>query len=186
MKKVKLSIALLALGILTSMTQVEQKDNDYFPMNFGGEVVFKYTDTEHFVKHIDLKEKIIFRDKEYNARLMQYSWEKKDTTYFRTENQVVYYYDKKSNTESINIPKDIKIGLSWTSTDNAWKYEIMSLNAKLTTPEKKYKNLLEIKATQLQNRDITKSTEYLNYFKKNIGKIASVTNGRLMNYKIEN
>jgi hypothetical protein len=185
MNKLKLSIGMLVLGILTSMTQLKQKDNDYFPMELSGEVVFKYMDSENFLKHIDLKEKRLFSDKEYNARLMQYSWGKNDTTYFRTENQVVYYYDKKSNTESINIPKDIKVGSSWTSTDDAWKYEITSISAELETPEKKYKNLLEIKAIQLQNRDKTKLKEYLNYYEKNVGKIASVTNGKLMTYKLE-
>jgi hypothetical protein len=185
MKKIKLSILVLVLGFLTSMTQVDLKNNDYFPMELSREVVFKYTDSENFVKHIDLKEKKLFDDKEYSARLMQYSWGKNDTTYFRTENQIVYYYDKKSNTESINIPNDIKVGTTWESTDNAWGYEIMSISAELKTPEKKYKNLLEIKATQLQNRDKTKLTEYLNYYEKNVGKIASVTNGKLMTYKLE-
>ena len=185
MKTVKLSILVLVLGFLTSMTQLEFKDNDYFPMELNKDVVFKYTDSENFVKHIDLKEKRLLGEKEYNARLMKYSWGKNDTTYFRTENQTVYYYDKKSNTESINIPKDITLGSTWTSSDNAWKYEITSISAKLTTPKKKYKNLLEIKATQLQNRDKTKLTEYLNYYEKNVGNIASVTNGKLMTYKLE-
>ena len=185
MKKVKLSILVLVLGILTSMTQVSLKDNAYFPMELSEEVVFKYTDTESFVKNIDLKEKKLLGGKEYSVRLIQYSWGKNDTTYFRTENQIVYYYDEKSNTESVEIPNDIKVGMTWTSTDNAWKYEIMSTNAKLKTPQKKYRNLLEIKATQLQNRDKTKLREYLNYYKKNVGNIASVTNGKLMTYKLE-
>ncbi|KPQ17068.1 MAG: hypothetical protein HLUCCX10_07190 [Algoriphagus marincola HL-49] len=185
MKKVKLSILVLVLGILTSMTQVSLKDNAYFPMELSEEVTFKYTDTESFVKNIDLKEKKLLGGKEYSVRLIQYSWGKNDTTYFRTENEIVYYYDEKSNTESVEIPNDFKVGMTWTSTDNAWKYEITSIKAKLKTPEKKYRNLLEIKATQLQNRDKTKLTEYLNYYKKNVGNIASVTNGKLMTYKLE-
>jgi hypothetical protein len=185
MKKVKLSILMLVFVIQTSIAQVELKDNEYFPMELVGDLVFKYTDSENFVKHIDLKEKRLLGDKEYNVRLIQYSWGKNDTTYFRTENQTVYYYDKKSDTESINIPKDIKVGSIWTSSDNAWKYEITSISAKLTTPEKTYEKLLEIKATQLQNRDKTKLPEYLNYYEKNVGKIASVTSGKLMTYKLE-
>lgn len=185
MKKVKLLILVLVLVLLTSMTSVELKDNDYFPMEIVGEVVFKYTGSENFVKHIDLKEKRRLGDKDYKVILIQYSWGKNDTTYFRTDNQTVYYYDKKSNTESINIPKDIKVGVSWTSTDNAWKYEITNIDAKLTTPEKQYENLLEIKATQIQNRDKTKLTEYLNYYEKNVGNIASLANGKLMTYKLE-
>jgi hypothetical protein len=185
MKTVKLSILVLVLGILTSMTQLEFKDNAYFPMELSEDEVFKYAGAEHFLKSIDLKEKRLLGEKEYSARLTQYSWGKNDTTYFRTEDQTVYYYDTKSNTESIFIPKDIKVGTTWTSSDGAWQYEITSIRAKLTTPEKKYKNMLVIKATQLLNRDKTKRPEYHNYYEKNVGKIASVTKGKLMTYKVE-
>ncbi|MCR9080956.1 MAG: hypothetical protein NXH89_00930 [Cyclobacteriaceae bacterium] len=185
MKKVKLSILVLVLGVLTSMIQVDIEENDYFPMELSEDVVFKYTDTESFVKNIDLKEKKLLGGKEYSVRLIQYSWGKNDTVYFRTENQIVYYYDNKSHTESVEIPKEIKVGMTWISTDKAWKYEITSTKAKLETPVKKYKKLLEIKATQLQNRDKTKLAEYLNYYKKNVGNVASVTNGKLMTYKLE-
>jgi len=177
--------AAIVLGVLASVTLIESKDNDYFPMELGREFVFKYTDSENSLKIVDLKEKKLLGNKTYNARLMQYSWGKNDTTYFRTENKVVYYYDPKSNTESIHIPQDMKVGSSWISADNAWRYEIVSVDAKLTTPEQKYKDLLVIKATQLQNRDKTKLTEYFNYYQKNVGKIAGVTNGKLMTYKLE-
>ncbi len=176
---------MLFLGVQVCMAQVEPKGNDYFPIELSEKIAFKYTDSENFVKHIDLKEKRLINGKEYSVRLMQYSWDKNDTTYFRSENQTVYYYDRKSNMESVNIPKDIEVGSSWISADNAWEYEIVSISANLTTPEKEYSNLLEIRAIQLQNRDQTKLTEYLNYYEKNVGKIASVTNGKLMTYKLE-
>ncbi|MEZ4804471.1 MAG: hypothetical protein R2852_03010 [Bacteroidia bacterium] len=160
---------------ISGMTLVDKNDNIYFPIEFEGDVVFRYPKSEYFVKNIDLKEKKVFKDKAYSSRLTKYSWGVTDTSYFRSENETVYYYDVKSNTESVQMPKDIKIGVSWTSTDSAWNYEITNIQAKLKTPVKKYKDLLEIKATQLKNRDKKKLPEYLIYYMKNVGKVASVT-----------
>jgi hypothetical protein len=185
MKKVKISISLIVLGFLTSMTQMDNKENVYFPLVLDGEVVFKYMDSKSSVKHTSLAGTVVLDGKEYFPRLMRYSWGSTDTAFFRTENEVVYYFDKKSRSESISMPADLKIGVTWTSTDRAWQYEITSLSAKLETPVRKYKDLLVIRATQLQNRDRDKLPVYLNYYQKNIGQIGSETNGKLMTYRLE-
>ncbi|MFC2185708.1 hypothetical protein ACFCT7_00230 [Fulvivirgaceae bacterium LMO-SS25] len=185
----RLIIFLLLIGTLTACSVnkslVNSDKTNFFPFKDQREIKMIYLNSDSYVKYIYTGEKEIINGKEYYKRLSNYSWNKIETHYFREENGNNYYYDLTSKTESLNIPREIKTGYSWKSNDEAWAYEITNTKAKLTTPEKTYRNLVVIKATQLQNRDKDKSQEYFNYYQIGVGHIASLTNGRIMNYKSE-
>lgn len=81
------------------------------------------------------------------------------------------------------MPKKPVVGYKWKNSDQSWEYEIMELDGELKTPEKNYSGLLVMKARQRKNRDETKLTEYLNYYQRKVGKVASIGNGELMTYR---
>ncbi|WP_143961347.1 hypothetical protein [Litoribacter populi] len=185
MKKLAIVFMVMAFGCSANKTFTNSAEKTFFPMEIGEEFTYRYVNSPSFVKYRDLGLLREFNGKTYHARQNHYSWDKIDTSYFRAENETIYYFDTKSGKESVQMPGKLKKGYSWTSADEAWSYEITDLDAQLTTPEQRYSGLLVIKSTQLQNRDRTKSPEYLIYYQQNVGKVASVTNGELMTYKVE-
>jgi len=168
----------------TKKTVMETEQNSYYPIN-NENAKFKYVNSDAFVYHNDLSKKVQFNNKTYQVRHIRYSWGKEVETFYRMENGNVLYYDTKSEKENIMMPKKPVIGFKWINSDKSWEYEIIELEAELETPAKKYSNLLVIRATQLTNRDQTKLAEYLNYYKQNLGKVASIGNGKLMTYRVE-
>lgn len=184
MKNITLFV-LLTVGIScgSKRTFIEPGANAYYPIG-NYDVKFEYADSDAYVIHKDLSKQNVWNEVAYSVREIQYSWGKKVETFFRLEDGNVLYYDVASNTESMIMPKDPKVGFKWISTDKAWEYEIVQLDGELETPQRKYSNLLVMKASQITGRDQDKLSEYHNYYQKGIGKVASVGDGMLMTYRL--
>lgn len=185
MKKIFSLIILLSAvscGTTKSINNNEQKS--YYPIS-GIDAKFKYADSNSFVFHKDLDKTETKGGKQYSVREIRYSWGKKTETFYRLESGNVMYFDTKSNTENMIFPSEPKVGFKWLSIDQAWEYEIVDMKADLETPTKKYSGLLVMRASQLSDRDENKLAEYLNYYEKGTGKIASLGNGKLMTYRLE-
>lgn len=129
--------------------------------------------------------KVKFGDNEYYARIRNYSWGKTDTAYFRADNQSYYHFDPKVNSESVVLPKEIKMGQKWFEADGSWSYEVIGIREKLETPAKKYKGLIVVECIQLTDRDKQKDNVYHIYYAKGLGMIGSVNNGQLSSYLAE-
>ncbi len=132
-----------------------------------------------------LKVKVKFGDNEYYARIRKYSWGKTDTSYFREGEKNYFHFDPKTNSESVVLPKQIKLGQKWFEADSSWSYEIIGIDEKLETPLKKYKGLIVIECIQLTSRDKLKSKVYHLYYAEGLGMIGSVNNGQLTSYLAE-
>jgi len=179
-----LIVLLIVAGCGTKKSLTENEPNTYYPIS-GIDAKFKYADSDAFVFHKDLQKTETKDGKKYSVREIRYSWGKKNETLYRLENGNVMYFDNKSNTENLIMPINPEVGIKWRSVDEAWEYEIIDMNADLETPTKKYSGLLVMRASQLTGRDENKLAEYMNYYEKGTGKIASVGNGELMTYRLE-
>lgn len=185
MKYIALIVLLcISLSCGSKRTSVEANANAYYPMG-NYDAKFEYVNSGGaFVIHRDLSKQVERNGTAYSVREIQYSWGKKVETFYRLENGNVLYYDAASNTESMIMPKNPKVGFKWESTDKAWEYEIVQLDGELETPQRKYSNLLVMKASQITGRDIDKLSEYHNYYQKGIGKVASIGDGMLMTFRL--
>ncbi|MDT0294950.1 hypothetical protein ACFQ3R_05855 [Mesonia ostreae] len=182
-KILTLIIPFILIGCGATLSIKNSDVESYYPIS-GIDATFKYADSDTFVFHKDLDQIQSKNGNTYSVRQIKNSSGKTTKTLYRLENGNVMYFDKKSGTENMIMPKEPKVGFSWRNSDNSWKYEIVDLNANLETPTKKYSGLLVMRATQISNRDENKLTEYLNYYEKGTGKIASFGNGKLMTYKL--
>jgi hypothetical protein len=178
-----LIIPLILIGCGTTQSIQNSNANSYYPIS-GVDAKFKYAHYDLFVYHKDLNRIESKSGNNYSVRQIKNSSGKTTETLYRVENENVMYFDNKSATENMIMPSEPKVGFIWRISDNSWEYEIVDLNANLETPTKKYSGLLVMRATQISNRDENKLTEYLNYYEKGTGKIASFGNGKLMTYKL--
>lgn len=185
MKKIiYITTLIIIAGCGTSKIDNNNVQNSYYPIS-GMNANFKYANSDSYVFHKDLNKTESKNEKIYTVREIQYSWGKKTETLYRLENTNVMYFDTQSGTENMIMPSKPKVGFKWQSIDKAWEYEIVNMNADLETPTKKYSGLLLMKASQILNRDADKLKNYLNYYEKGTGKIASFGNGELMTYRLE-
>lgn len=185
MIKILFSITLLIiLSCGSSQNNSSTKQNSYYPTS-GVDAKFKYVDSDAFVFHKDLNKTESKDGKTYSVREISYSWGNATETLYRLENLNVMYFDSQSETENMIMPSKPQVGFKWLSTDKAWEYEIVNMNADLETPTKKYSGLLVMRASQILGRDENKLAEYLNYYEKGTGKIASLGNGKLMTYRLD-
>ena len=113
------------------------------------------------------------------------TWKEESIDFARNEDGVHYSYDDKSKGESIDIPKELVVGTIWKHYDNSWEYEILSINDSINIPSGKYYELLRIRAKQLTNRDKSKSGEYNLFYKRGVGNIAAMGNGKLITYLVK-
>lgn len=186
LKNMKNPILLILLfiitGCATKKVTSESHQNEFYPL--GAEnAKFQYASSNAFVDHKDISKTGEFNGKIYQTRIIEYSWGKRVETFYRNEMGSVFYYDRKTKTENLIMPKNPTVGFKWKNSDNSWEYEIMELDGDLETPAKVYKGLLVMRARQLTDRDETKLTEYFNYYQRNVGKVASFGNGELMTYR---
>jgi hypothetical protein len=158
---------------------------NYAPKNPGCRWIYVMPSDDSF-EDVITNQKFNYNSKSYFQSLRKYSWGQMDTSYYRIEkNGTIYYLDKESKKESIEIPGQPKISFRWTSSDKAWQYEIVGLNETLKTPKKEFLNCLVIKAEQISIRDKNKLPIYFNYYSKSIGYVGSKVDGQLMAYLIE-
>jgi len=176
-----ISSILIGCGTKKSIDNIDA--NSYYPIS-GVNAKYKYADVDLFVYHKDLNRIETKNGNDYSVRQIKNSSGKKTETLYRLVNGNVMYFDAKSATENLIMPRELKVGYKWKNNDKSWQYEIIDLKADLETPTKKYSDLLVMKAIQLTNRDEKKLAEYLNYYEKGTGKIASFGNGKLMTYKL--
>ncbi len=118
----------------------------------------------------------------YSVRIRQYSWNKFDTAYYRAGEKNYVSCNRKTGKETVEIPKKPVVGQSWYESDSSWVYTVSSTNTRLSTPVKKYKNLLEIQAIQVTSRDKQKYTTYRNFYARGIGYVGSIVDGKLLSY----
>lgn len=186
---IKILFSIIVLSIVSCgspQKNSSSKQNSYYPTS-GVDAKFKYADSDAFVFQKDLNKTESKDGKIYSVREIRYSWgnDNATETLYRLENLNVMYFDTKSETENMIMPSKPQVGFKWRSTDKAWEYEIVNMNADLETPNKKYSGLLVMRASQISGRDENKLTEYLNYYEKGTGKIASLGNGKLMTYRLD-
>lgn len=132
-----------------------------------------------------LLNKVKFGDNEYYANVTNYSWGQTDTAYYREDTENYYHFNPKVNSESIVLPKKIIMGQKWLESDSSWSYKIIGIDNELQTPVEFYKELIVIQCTQLTGRDKNKSKTYHIYYKKGIGMVGSVIDGKLISYLAE-
>ena len=166
-----------------SKESINNNSESYHPIPTN-DVRFNYVNSNSFIsrKYLDKIESKI--GNKYLVLQVSYSWGKTVESLYRSDNGNIMYYDKKSNSDNLIMPNDPKVGFIWYNNDKSWEYEIVDLNASLETPTNKYSKLLVMRATQIANRDSVKLKEYLNYYQKGIGQIASFGNGKLMTYRL--
>jgi phage-related tail fiber protein len=182
-KLLYLIIPLILIGCGTTQPIIYNNADSYYPIS-NVDAKFKYANHDVFVYHKDLNRIESENGNNYSVRQIKNSSGKTTETLYRIDNGNVVYFDKKSATENMIMPSDPKVGFVWRNSDNSWEYEIVDLKANLETPTKKYSDLLVMRATQISNRDANKLMEYLNYYEKGTGKVASFGNGKLMTYKL--
>lgn len=183
MKKIIITLILCVVASCATIKSTsESNSNEFYPLGTENSK-FVYANSNAYVNHRDISKTKNLNGRKYQTRVIEYSWGKKVETFYRVENGTVFYYDTQSETENLIMPKKPMVGYKWKNSDQSWEYEIMGLDGELKTPEKKYSELLVMKARQLKNRDETKLTEYLNYYQRKVGKVASIGNGELMTYR---
>ncbi|MEX0997452.1 MAG: hypothetical protein WDZ45_10420 [Flavobacteriaceae bacterium] len=181
-KIITIFILCVITGCATKKLTSDSDSNEFYPIGTENSK-FLYAKSNAYVNHRDISKTTNFDGKKYQTRVIEYSWGKKVETFYRIQNGNVLYYDTQSESENLIMPQNPVVGYKWKNSDQSWEYEIIDLNGELKTPVKNYSGLLIMKATQLKNRDETKLTEYLNYYQRNVGKVASIGNGELMTYR---
>lgn len=168
MKTKQLLIFVCSLTLLIGCKvnqKITTKNSQYYPLKKGNTWVYQYYNSKNTLIVEVVDKNIQMNGKSYYKVERTYSWDKKSIDYSRNEDGVHYSYDDKTKAESVVIPKDLKVGKTWKQYDESWEYEILGINESLETPSESYSGLLKIKATQLTNRDTSKSNEYYLYFK---------------------
>jgi len=184
-KLLVLILSITIYGCRTSSKLSDSTNESYNPISKGNTWIFQYVNSSNTQTVKVTKANIKINGKKYFKIVRTYSWGNKSEDYTRIEDKTIYSFDSKTKAESISIPKDLEIGKIWNEADNSWKYEIISITAVLETPKGKFGNLLQIRASQLTNRDKDKVTVYDLFFKKGTGQIAAKGNEQLMTYLIE-
>lgn len=174
-------LIILTLFIYFDGSAQECAIDDYFPLSVGNTWIYKYTTSSNRVKFKVTNHNIIKGSNSYYRHKIKDSKGNKSIAYYRNENGQNFIFDEVQNKEYINIPKKPKKGFKWSQNDT-WEYEIININEELQTPVNSYKNLLKIRALQTIHNEKNKAKVYYLYFKKDIGQVASVVNGKLQTY----
>ena len=175
-------ILFLLFGCKTTSILNSMRPSDYDPTNPGSKWIYLFVESyETLTVTIDTIEKIIDRKKYFKVN-RSFSCGDNSESYKRIENDVVYVFSVRTNVESIEIPSQIKKGVSWIEGDGSWSYKIISTNASIVTPIASYDSLLQVKATQLKGRDEEKFKEYNLFYRRGVGLVATKGNDKLMTY----
>lgn len=159
-------------------------NESYYPLGIENTWKYKYVNSNDTQTVRVIEGNIEIEGKKYFKIIRTYTFGENTESFARNEDQVSYSFDYKTKGETFTIPNELVVGKIWYQADNSWKYEIISVTATLKTPTDKYDNLLQIKASQLTNRDSEKLQKYDLFYQKGIGQIAAKGNGQLMTYLI--
>lgn len=148
----------------------------YWPVEIGLELNYSSGNKSYKSKYNG--DSIKYGGSFYYAKIKEYSDGSIKTSYWREVNGAVYLYEKESNTLSLELPSNPKLGQKWKSTNQIWSYEIVGLEGEFKTPYCEFTNLLEVK---------TKSSErngnaYNLFYKKGIGMVGVKINGKPITY----
>lgn len=144
----------------------------YFPMIKGKKMEY-LSSLEPF--SITFSEKEVINGKEYYQRIKRYKSGKEKITFWREEKGAVLKYDENLHIDTKEATLNPKVGESWTSKNKKWKYVVLSLSGKLSTPFCEFNNLLEVTV-----KNISDSTYSYNFFyKKGVGLIGMKVNSKL-------
>jgi hypothetical protein len=170
-------------GCKTSSTiNSNLRSSDYHPVKPGSVWLYQFMESKNtLTTQIDTVQKEI-DGKNYYKVNRSYSWGESSESFSRVENDVVYVFDYRTNAESVVIPKQIQKGIKWQEGDGSWSYKIINTNAAITTPESTYTELLQVRASQLTERDQEKASQYDLFYKNGIGLVATEVKGKLLTY----
>ena len=156
-----LSTFLLSLSIHCQTICYENSTGIYWPFDSKEKNIYS-VNGEYSFKYIN--DSIEINNQFYVTRIKKYKDGKIVKSYFRNENDSIYYYDEKTNSKSLILPLNIKKGVKWESADKKWEYKVKDLDATLVTPYCELENLLEI-----DNFNKETKKHYQTFYKKGIG-----------------
>ncbi|RAI88439.1 energy transducer TonB [Algoriphagus yeomjeoni] len=98
--------------------------------------------------------------------------------YWREENGAVYSWSQEKKIESLELPETHEVGTKWSSKDQEWTYEILSLTSTYSTPFCEFVDLLEVKTES----SLRKGTVYNLFYKQGVGMVGLNVNGQPFSY----
>ncbi len=164
--------------------------SSYDPLAVGNYRIYQEYDSPRRLTVEVVEEDVLINGKKYFKILRTYSTGKETTDYSRIENEVHFSYDDKTGAESMWLRNEMKVGKKWQQADKSWEYEVMNIDATVTTPVDTYHHLLHIRARQLTlpgnyKRDGEKCLYYDLFFLRGIGQITSKCHDEWLFYLIE-
>jgi hypothetical protein len=187
MRKINLLLFVFIALVSCSSTKTTVISNttEYNPIKEGLSWKYRYaTSKSYFTDRISVN-KMKLQNNDYFLRIRTYSNGDVDTLYYRIENNSAIYLNKKTMLESVELPGAVEENQKWYSTDSAYIYQITDVDAKLQTPKKVYKHLIELKAQQYATIDSTRDISEKYYFAKGIGLVGVRANGVLKVYHVK-
>jgi hypothetical protein len=116
-----------------------------------------------------------------NIEYLEYkqTWENGDVSelYLREEKGIVFQYESCCEKETMRMPKNPEVGMTWKTADKLASYKIISLNTSLDTKVCNYKNLLQIKL-------ITSNIVFDFYYLKGFGYVGAKVNKELISFVV--
>ncbi|MEQ8477549.1 energy transducer TonB [Fulvivirga sp.] len=180
--KALLSILLILIGQSYGQENncFEKAEGLYWPIEIGSEL--KHTAGNDNKVSVINGDSIEFDSKYYLIERETYQSGKTKESYWREENGAVYNYNKEKGIESMELPSRIEVGTKWNSSDGLWSYEIVSLTSNYSTPFCEFRNLLEVKTENSEQ----KGTIYNLYYKQGVGLIGLNVNGTPYSFIVPN
>ena len=164
-QKTIFALLLLVSFTFLSFTSNTLKDALMFLKDSKRIMHYKYMNNEEVKERFTGKTEVI-NDKEYRIQLEIGEDGAQSVSYYRQDSFYFYKYDSKSKSEGVVVPVDPKMGEVWSSADQSIKYEVIAIDKRFRTPEKKYKSCIWIKGIPQQNPyGIRRAKEYLHYVK---------------------
>lgn len=154
----------------------ENSSGLYWPVKIGLE--FNYSASGKSYKSMYNGDSIAYGGNYYYEKIKEYSDGNNKTSYWREINGAVYNYNKETNTLSMELPSNPKLGQKWKSTNRIWSYEIVGLESTYKTPYCEFTNLLEVQTKSSEYR----GTVYNLFYKKGIGMVGMKINGKPITY----
>ena len=152
----------------------------YWPLEIGSELKHKYGNDSK-VSAIS-GDSVEFNGKYYLVEVETYKSGKTKESYWREENGAIFNYNQEKGVESMELPASPELGTKWTSTDNTWTYEIVSLTSTYSTPFCEFDNLLEVKTESSERM----GTVYNLFYKQGVGQVGLNVNGTPYSYILPN
>ncbi|MEM9857681.1 MAG: hypothetical protein AAF843_10005 [Bacteroidota bacterium] len=175
---------LLISAFLFSFPSLSQS---IYPMEHGNEWRMKYANEFDQTGETYMISKILENKKEiggknyYQIKTTVYSTKEakegiSNTSFIRTDadGNLMGITNQTSTEEEIMLPEELSIGKTWIGDQGVNK--VIDLNATIETPEKSYTGCVAIS---------TGENAMISYWKKGIGPVAIIINGKLMAYLYE-